>query len=136
MADQRRAISVIGSALRSAPEDASAITADGMLAYVDERCRDAVRSFRRALTIDANDLQARRGLASCDRTLGDFSGMITESRVVLSLDPLSPQRAATEEMVGMGYVLTGHPGDAIEWLERAGASVTGQGDHSSEGAWK
>jgi TolB-like protein/DNA-binding winged helix-turn-helix (wHTH) protein/Flp pilus assembly protein TadD len=122
-ADNAEAVSIIGRAVRLAPESPLAITARGMLSWEAYRCDDAIRSFRTALAFDPNNLDARTGLALCAREAGDMVGMISTFRDILRLDPFGAARAQNENSVGMGYLMLGRPVDAMTWLRRAGAEL-------------
>ena len=137
VADHDRAMSVIGRAMRDAPHSPLAVTASGMMAWLDYRCREAQSSFRTALSMDPNELEARNGLAICARETGDLDEMIAQLRAILRLDPVGSDVAASENSIGMGYLFLGKPREAIEWLDRAGA-IGGADDQgpSSDLGWR
>ena len=122
-ADFARAKTFVATALSTGPQNPLAITARGMLAWVDGRCQEAQPSFRAALMLDPDNLQARNGLALCARQLGNMAEMIGQFTEMLRIDPIGPGRAQIENSVGMGYLMLGRPSAAIDWLNRAGADA-------------
>ncbi len=134
--DYARAATVTERARRLAPDSPLAITATGMQNWLDYRCREAEPSFQLALSLDPNDLEARNGLARCERDLGDMNAMISELREMLLIDPLSPSRARREHLIGMGYLMLGDPNQAIEWLDRAGAGLGDANNDETSLGWQ
>ncbi len=121
--DYTKASGFINRATQLAPDNPLAITAKGMQAWDDFRFQEAEASFHLALSLDANDLEARSGLARCERDRGDMNAMITDLLDTLRIDPLGPGSARREHLIGMGYLMLGKPHEAIDWLNRAGAAI-------------
>ena len=132
-ADRGRAVSVIAKALSIAPRNPLAITAKGMLGWLDYRCEEAPPSFRMVLSLDTNNIQARNGLALCARELGNMDEMISQFRDLLRVDPLGSSVPQIENSIGMGYLLTGRATEAVTWLDRAGANLSEAEDGDSSG---
>ena len=127
VADHDRAVLVTRQALSLSPDEPLALTAAGMLAWLDYRCGEAQAAFRSALSQDPNDLQARNGLAVCARDSGNLTEMIAQEREVLAIDPVGSLTAPVENSIGMGYLLTGKPANATMWLEKSRNASSGQG---------
>ncbi len=136
VADHSRASVVIGKALSQAPQNPLAITANGMLAWLEYRCGEAQPSFHLALSLDPNDLQARSGLAFCARELGHMAEMISELREILRIDPVGSGKAESENSIGMGYLMLGRPREAIDWLNRAGANLGSDQNQAMASGWQ
>ena len=134
--DGARAEVVISHAMSIAPRNPLVITANGMLAWVNRRCEQAQPSFRLALSIDANNVEARNGLARCSRSLGHMEQMIADLQDILRIDPVGSRNAAREHLVGMGYLMLGRPLDAIDWLERAGAGIVDSSEAETTLGWR
>ncbi len=50
---------------------------------------EAEAAFRKAITLDPNDLLARLGLAYYNRAIGNYERMVHHNRIAVKLDPLS-----------------------------------------------
>jgi TolB-like protein/DNA-binding winged helix-turn-helix (wHTH) protein len=135
-ADHKRAAEAIGKAIGLAPRNVAAIDAKGLLELVDGRCEQAEPSFRLALLIKPNDLQAHSGLAQCAQMLGDVPEVLSEQQRILTLDPLGPRSAARENLIGMGYLLLQKPTEALVWLNRAGAGIASGGPPKASLSWQ
>ena len=120
-ADHARAITMVSEAMNAAPHDPLAITASGMLSWVDHQCEQALSSFTLALSLDPDDMEARDGLARCSRDLGRMEEMIHGLQDILRIDPAAPGNAARQNLIGLGELLLGRPAEAIDWLNRARA---------------
>ena len=134
--DYSKAAVFIDRATKIAPDNPLAITANGMQAWGDFRFREAEASFHLALSLDANDLEARSGLARCERDRGDMNAMIAELLDTLRIDPLGPGSARREHLIGMGYLMLGKPHEAIDWLNRAGAAIGDVSPDESSLGWQ
>jgi TolB-like protein/DNA-binding winged helix-turn-helix (wHTH) protein/cytochrome c-type biogenesis protein CcmH/NrfG len=125
-ADERdfaRAQTVIARAVMLAPQNAAAITAKGYLAWADGKCGQAKLSFQMALSLDPDDLAARKGMAVCARQLGQMQDMIDAYQDLLRIDPANPENPKRQEQIGYGYLMLGNAGQALLWLQRAGAGL-------------
>ena len=134
--DGARAAAVVSKAMLVAPRNPLAITANGMLAWVNRHCEQAQPSFRLALSLDPNNVEARNGLARCSRSLGHMEQMIADYQDILRIDPVGSRNAARQHLIGMGYLMLGRPLDAIDWLERAGAGLVNSGESETTLGWR
>ena len=123
--DHARAETMIDRAQAAAPQNPRAIAARGMLAWEDQHCDQASPSFRLALSLDPNDVQAQDGLAHCARELGRMQEMIDTLRDILRIDPAAPGTAPRQNLIGLGYLMLARPHEALDWLERAYAAAQG-----------
>jgi TolB-like protein/DNA-binding winged helix-turn-helix (wHTH) protein len=117
--DHERAVTVIAEAMAIAPQAPLVITARGKLDWVDDKCDQALPSFRLALSLDPDETQAQDGLARCQYKLGQLADMITTLLGTIRIDPAAPQNALRQSMVGRGELMLDHTQEAMTWLERA-----------------
>ena len=134
--DGVRAEAVVSQAMAIAPRNPLVIIANGMLAWGNRRCEQAQESFRLALSLDPNNVEARNGLARCSRALGHMEQMIADLQDILRIDPVGARNAARQHLIGMGYLMLGQPQDAIVWLERAGASIVDTQEAETPLGWR
>jgi DNA-binding winged helix-turn-helix (wHTH) protein/TolB-like protein len=121
--DHARASAVIARVNTLAPRNPRAVTARGKLAWADQRCAEALPSFRLALSLDPGDTEARDGLADCDHDLGHVQDMIDDLRNIIRIDPASPDSAARRNRIGIGYLMLGKLTEAADWLQQARAAI-------------
>jgi TolB-like protein/DNA-binding winged helix-turn-helix (wHTH) protein/rhodanese-related sulfurtransferase len=121
--DYTRAQSAIRQALLIEPSNPIALTADGMLAAINRHCDLAVATFQKALNVDASQVLARKGIASCAQKLGDMTRMIEVVKEIRRRDPSSSRDAIRQHQIGMGYLMLGRPHDAVQWLTSAGVGL-------------
>ena len=134
--DVARAEMVISRAMAIAPRSPLVITANGMLAWGNRRCEQAQPSFRLALSLDPNNVEAKNGLARCSRALGHMEQMIADLQDILRIDPVGARNASREHLIGMGYLMLGQPREAVDWLERAGASIVDSPEAETTLGWR
>jgi DNA-binding winged helix-turn-helix (wHTH) protein/TolB-like protein len=121
--DHARASAVIAHVNTLAPRNPLAVTARGKLAWTDQRCAEALPSFRLALSLDPADTEARDGLADCDHDLGRMQDMIGDLRDIIRIDPAAPDSAARRNRIGIGYLMLGKLTEASDWLQQARAAI-------------
>jgi TolB-like protein/DNA-binding winged helix-turn-helix (wHTH) protein/tetratricopeptide (TPR) repeat protein len=134
--DHARAAAVIAQALRLAPQSALAITARGKLAWEDQQCTEAVPSFQLALSLDADNTDARDGLADCDHHLGRMQSMIDDLRQVIRIDPAATDNAARQTRIGVGYLTLGKLDEAMAWLQQAHAAIADPAQAPAALSWQ
>ena len=121
--DHARARQAVQAALAASPQNPLALTAKGLLGWLDDRCRQAEFDFRRALSLDSASVPALLGLAACMRSLGQMQDMVQVLQAVLRIDPASPRTPIRQNLVGLGLLMLGKPAEAINWLDRAAVEV-------------
>jgi tetratricopeptide (TPR) repeat protein len=125
--DHARAVTVIAEAMAIAPQAPLVITARGKLAQEDDKCDQAIPSFRLALSLDPDETEAQDGLARCQYNLGQLSDTIATLLATIRIDPAAPQNALRQSMIGRSELMLGKRAEALTWLQRAksfGADIT------------
>ena len=135
-ADDTRAATVVARATKLAPQNPRAVTAAGLLAWGDRRYREAVSSFKLALSLDPDDPDVHTVLARCYLNLGDVNAALTELSEALRIDPIGPESAHRQHMMGIAYLMMGKPKDAITWFDRAGAAIGRLDDDETSLSWR
>lgn len=105
--DIKGALAVFETMTREQPDSAEAFAHLGGMQLLDQRYRDAVRSFQQAVSLGAEDARA-------------FIGM---GMAYLHLGELGPARAALVEAQNRGTARPAEIAELIAWIDQRGAQA-------------
>jgi TolB-like protein/DNA-binding winged helix-turn-helix (wHTH) protein/tetratricopeptide (TPR) repeat protein len=107
------------TALAIAPHDDSALTAAGRMKVLQARTREGEASFKAAIEINPNNVEAHVGLFGGEFRLGKFESALAEVQNVLRLDPQGARSKPYHAYLGFSYFMLGRWQDAIDALQRS-----------------
>jgi TolB-like protein/DNA-binding winged helix-turn-helix (wHTH) protein/Tfp pilus assembly protein PilF len=125
-ADIAEARATIAEALRpgvntAAPGMALALAAKGALQGNDGHCEDAASSYRAALAIAPDSVQAQTGQIACLTALARFDAVTAGLKTLMRIDPESPRNKVRAQQLGFAFLMLGQPAQAIPWLQQSTA---------------
>jgi TolB-like protein/rhodanese-related sulfurtransferase len=136
--DKAEADRLIKQAVAVAPHNARILAGRGFLLRIDGRCQEAIASYQLALSFDANDTDARDGIALCAANLGHPDEAVRQLKDTLLIDPEGPENRLRHNQLGLASLMLGRSEDAIDWFMKAAAGdadPTGMAESLSRQEW-
>jgi TolB-like protein/DNA-binding winged helix-turn-helix (wHTH) protein/Tfp pilus assembly protein PilF len=124
-ADLAEARATVAEALRpgnvnaAAPGTALALAAKGALQGNDGHCEEAASSYRAALAIAPDSVQAQTGQIACLTALGRFDEVVPGLATLMRIDPESPRNKVRAQQLGFAELMLDQPAQAIPWLQQS-----------------